>query len=67
MTGYFGRATNGKLSKKVSKYIHSVVNNKPICRYKPHPTMIFQWCATDNVTYVDCPQCLKKLFPRKSK
>ena len=61
-TGYFGRATEDGHKAMVTKHIHFVEDGEqPICGYKPHKTMEFQFCTVgfDN-RYVSCPRCIKK-------
>lgn len=57
-TGYFGRATeNGYTAKSTQVHITDSYA-RPICRYRPHRTMQFQWCASGvMISYVECKQC----------
>lgn len=59
-TGYFARASGEpKGSKALSTNVHVTDNNtNPICGYKPHRTLRFQWCANRLVkNYVECATC----------
>lgn len=57
MTGYFGRASS-KGVRAISTKTHVVEGHKPICGYRPHSTMLFQWCAPGiQLSYVECPKC----------
>lgn len=60
-TGYFARAHEDEHNAQATM-VHIVDwDNKPLCRYKPHPTMNFQWCAGGvNLSYVECKECRKK-------
>ena len=60
-TGYFGRATENGHRAMATK-VHVVDDfGKPICGYKPHKTMQFQWCAMGvRLPYVECPKCKTK-------
>jgi len=70
-TGYFSRATEeGHIAKFTQ--VHIVYhNNKLLCRYRPHPTMKFQWCSGGvNLSYVECKKCkerYKKLLNKIAK
>tara|TARA_Y100000034_G_scaffold123484_1_gene170298 strand:+ start:414 stop:641 length:228 start_codon:yes stop_codon:yes gene_type:complete len=57
-TGYFARAS-GEGGREISTNVHVTHDNdKPICGYKPHPTLRFQWCANRLVLhYVECVKC----------
>jgi len=57
-TGYFARASEGKQSGRWTK-VHIVhEDNKPVCAYRPHKTMRFQFCAGYVYDpYVECTQC----------
>jgi len=57
-TGYFARAS-GEGGKQVVTNVHVTRNdNSPICGYKPHVTLRFQWCANRIVpNYVECKKC----------
>lgn len=57
-TGFFARAS-GEGGKALSTNVHVTDdNNKPICGYKPHKTLQFQWCAGRLVKhYVECATC----------
>ena len=64
-TGYFGRAS-GEGGKALVTNVH-VTNNSdnPICGYKPHPTLRFQWCANRLVFhYVGCSTCRRLVQQR---
>ena len=60
-TGYFARPFNYHHKSK-STMTHIVNDyNKPICGYKPHKTMKFQWCSMDiNLTYTECKKYYEK-------
>jgi len=59
-TGWYGRPTENGLPARVTKYVHFILNGRPVCGYKPHPTMQLQWCASGRILrYIDCPKCLK--------
>jgi len=60
LTGWYGRATEND-HRAMFTMVHFVEDGKPICGYRPHKTMIFQFCASgfyDN--YVECPACRRK-------
>lgn len=58
MTGYFGRPSiSGKQSGKWTK-VHITCNGKPLCGYRPHKTMSFQWNSSGiNLGYTECDKC----------
>ena len=60
-TGYFARPFN-YYHKSKTTMVHIVDNdNKPICGYKPHRTMKFQWCSLSvYLIYVECKKCKKE-------
>ena len=59
-TGWFGRASEQGHSAKSTK-VHLLVNGKPVCGYKPHKTMQFQWCASSIMnSYIECSECKEK-------
>lgn len=57
-TGWYGRATEHGHSAKSTK-VHLLVNGKPVCGYKPHKTMQFQWCSYSTM-YIECDECKKR-------
>ncbi len=60
-TGYYGRAS-GEGGRALSTKSHAQENGKNLCGYRPHDTLIFQWCAADWVlNYIDCVGCRAKL------
>ena len=65
-TGYFARATEEGHRAK-STQVHIVdYNNEPLCRYRPHKTMQFCFCANfEHLPYVECKRCKEKLFKRR--
>lgn len=57
-TGYFARATEEGHKALFTQV--QIVNgyNKPLCRYKPHGTLHFLWCANCvQLSYVECKKC----------
>ena len=58
-TGYFARPTVGKRRAKWTM-THVVRNNKVLCGYKPHRTMMFQWCGNSDVVVAECAECRRK-------
>ena len=60
-TGYFARPFNYSHRSKAT-IVHIVNNdNKPICGYKPHKTMQFQWTHLSvDLMYVECKKCKQK-------
>ena len=60
-TGYFARATE-EGHKAMFTQVHIVDGyNKPLCRYEPHKTMHFLWCAYGvRINYVECKECKEK-------
>jgi hypothetical protein len=59
-TGYFARPVNGPTGKSTN--VHIVDGRMPICGYKPHHTMQFQWNANGVVlSYVGCEKCKENL------
>jgi hypothetical protein len=59
-TGYFGRPSDNGLSAKWT-FVHVVKDGKPICGYKPHPTMSFQFNADYiKYDYIECKKCKEK-------
>lgn len=59
-TGNFARSTENGHSAKQTQ-IHLVINGKPICGYKPHETMKFQFNANfPHMPYLGCKSCKKK-------
>ena len=59
-TGWYGRPSVGKQQARVTRYTHYVTASGPVCGYKPHPTMKFQFCAHGiHLDYIDCPGCKK--------
>ena len=63
-TGYFARATEGR-HKAYHTQVHIYKDGKPLCNYRPHDTMKFQWCA-DGVRddYIECDKC-RKCLPKR--
>lgn len=60
-TGWYGRASEHGRRAISTKYTHVVKDGRPICGYRPHPTMQFQFCAGYLcLEYVNCPTCLEK-------
>ena len=60
-TGYYARASENGHKACATRYVHLVENGKPICGYKPHPTMQFMFCSVGfYMDYVDCPTCREK-------
>lgn len=58
-TGYFGRAKDDGHDARNSR-VHLVYTygDQPICGYRPHQTMRFQFCAAyPHYPYVECPAC----------
>ena len=65
MTGYFGRPSTDKQTGKWTK-VHVVKNGKPICYYKPHKTMLFQWNSYGiNYSYIECKKCRNTVNRKK--
>jgi hypothetical protein len=66
-TGYFARPTERGMNEKVSS-VHLVCGQHPICGYKPHRTMRFQFCANFPFDeYVKCPKCKEILRDAREK
>ena len=67
-TGYYARPTVGK-NKAVHTQVHFVNKFFPVCGYKPHKTMSYQWCANGaHWHYLECEKCkdwLRKQYQRK--
>lgn len=60
-TGYFARASEDGHKAMSTKHVHFVEDRKPICRYKPHETMRFQFCSVGFYDgYASCPECIAK-------
>ena len=62
--GWYGRCFN-KNHKSLSTKTHvvsDVIKGKVLCGYKPHKTLEFNWCATNNnMIYLECNKCKTKL------
>lgn len=58
-TGYFGRPSPVPGGTGISTNVHYVgADGKPVCGYKPHKTMEFQWCSDGlNFQYLECKGC----------
>ena len=57
-TGWFGRPKGEGQRACSTRLTHYVENGKPVCGYKPHPTMLFQFCAAGiHEDYIDCVKC----------
>lgn len=41
--------------------VHSHVNGRPLCGYRPSPKASFQHCSAGPTYAVDCPRCLALL------
>lgn len=60
-TGYFARATE-KGHKAAWTKVHLVRDGKPLCGYKPHKTMQFQWNSNGvHLPYVECDKCKENI------
>jgi len=60
MIGYYAKEGNHK--GRNWSGTHIVEDGKPICGYKPHNSMKFQWCSNNNHSFsVECKACTKKL------
>ncbi len=66
--GWFGRASEFNHRAKVTQ-THAVRNgNIPLCNYRPHSTMTFQWCSRyKSEDWVECPSCTKIVNELKRK
>jgi hypothetical protein len=64
-TGYFGRAKENGHRGCVSKtHLIDADTGKPLCRYKPYATMVFQWRAGFvYLPYLECESC-KVSYPK---
>lgn len=66
--GWFGRCFN-KDHKSLSTKTHVVIKDKVLCGYKPHKTLEFNWCSTNNsMMYLECNKCkikLKKMLKKE--
>jgi hypothetical protein len=59
-TGWFGRPSTSEHGARSTK-VHAVVDGRVLCGYRPHHTMIYQWCsASINFRYLECPRCKEK-------
>jgi len=59
--GYYARATENKHSTVHTK-VHFIIDREPICGYKPHKTMQFQWCSnSDILDWIECKKCKEKV------
>lgn len=60
VTGYYGRASVGKVRGCHTKYIHVAKDLLPMCGYTPGPFMTMQFCASGIYDpYITCPGCKK--------
>lgn len=66
-TGFFGRAGSKKGKAGATKvHIVAVEDNRPVCRYVPHPTYQFQFCSAGiHAPYVECKQCCEWMEKRE--
>lgn len=56
-TGYYARASAEYGRARSTKH-HIVEKGKPICGFRPHPTMAFQYnCAGIRIEWIDCKKC----------
>ena len=61
-TGWFGRASEDGHNAKNTK-VHCLRDGKPLCGYKPHKTMQYQFCSDSIMhSYIECPKCKEEAF-----
>lgn len=67
-TGWYGRANEDKHTAKHTK-VHFVKNFKPLCGYRPHKSMSFQWNSTHSYVfdYVECAECKRRAIKENDK
>jgi len=59
--GYFARAHEDGHDARWTK-THFLVDGKPICGYKPHPTMLLYPCAYEwDTMRPECKKCAQRL------
>jgi hypothetical protein len=69
MIGYFGRANENGHSARHTK-THVINDRKVLCGYKPHKTMMFQWCSNglgfpSTIECVSCKEKAKKILEKE--